>query len=261
MTVELPQLAESEVMRYDRQMRIYGWGMEGQRKLKAARVVVAGIGGLGCTAAMLIAASGIGRIVLIDKGRFELSNLNRQLLGWNKDIGMLKVEAAKEKLKELNPEVEVEAIAVEIGHDNVAELIRGSDVVIDGMDNWRARLIINDACVRYKIPFVHAGLMGTYGQATTIVPGIGPCLRCLIPHPPPERPGFPVTGPIPSMLASIEAMEAIKLIVGIGRPLIGRMIFIDLEEMTFESVEVKKNSSCAACSSKTAKSRTSRPHI
>lgn len=240
-------LSPSELERYERQMLISGWGMKGQKKLKAARVAVAGIGGLGCPASMYLAAAGIGEIVLIDKEKFELNNLNRQVLGWQKDIGKFKAECAKEKLVQLNPEVEVEAVVAEITEDNIHDLIGNVDVVIDGQDNWRTRFIINAYCVRHNIPFIHAGVSKLHGQMTTIIPGKGPCLRCIFPKTPPKAIKVPVLGATPALFASLQVMETIKLVTGIGESLVGRMLFGNGEEMEYETVDVERNYKCSVC--------------
>ena len=236
-----------EFERYSRQMMIEGWGVDGQRRLRNARVVVVGVGGLGCPASIYLTAAGVGRLLLVDRGRFKLNNLNRQILGWTGDVGRLKVEAAKEKLEALNPEVKVDALAVEVTKENARDLIRGASVVVDGMDNWRTRFIINEACVRERIPFIHAGVSEFHGQLTTIIPGESPCLRCIFPENPPEMELFPVLGATPSLFASLQVMEAIKIITGIGEPLTGRMLFFNGKDMDFALIEVKRNSNCPTC--------------
>ncbi|UCD72780.1 MAG: HesA/MoeB/ThiF family protein [Candidatus Bathyarchaeota archaeon] len=241
-------LSESELERYGRQMMLPKWGKRGQKKLKSSEVVVVGTGGLGCPASIYLAAAGFGRLVLIDKERFELSNLNRQILGWQKDVGRSKAEAAAEKLGELNSEIEVKARVIELTENNVHELLQNADVVIDGMDNWRTRFIINKECVENKIPFIHAGIFGLYGQITTIIPGKGPCLRCILPETPKEITRFPVPGATPSLFASLQVMEALKLIVGFGEPLVGRMLLFDGERMSFTTVKMERHSECPLCS-------------
>jgi adenylyltransferase/sulfurtransferase len=241
-------LSRSELERYGRQMMLPKWGKRGQKKLKSSEVVVVGTGGLGCPASIYLAAAGIGKLVLIDKERFELSNLNRQILGWQKDVGRFKAEAAAEKLEELNSEIRVKARVIEVTEDNVHELLQNADTVIDGMDNWRTRFIINKECVENRIPFVHAGIFGLYGQITTIMPGKGPCLRCILPETPNEITRFPVPGATPALFASLQVMEALKLIVGFGEPLIGRMLLFDGERMSFTTVKMERNSECPLCS-------------
>lgn len=240
-------LSSSELERYERQMLISGWGIEGQKKLKAAKVAVVGIGGLGCPASIYLTAVGVGKVILIDKEKFELNNLNRQILGSQKDIGKAKAEVAKEKLEVLNPEVEVEPVVAEITKENVHNVIGNVDVVIDGQDNWKTRFIINEYCVTHNIPFIHAGVSALHGQMTTIMPGKGPCLRCIFPKDPPEVDKIPVLGAAPAFFASLQVMETVKLVTGMGKPLVGRMVFANGEEMVFETVEVKRNIECPVC--------------
>jgi molybdopterin/thiamine biosynthesis adenylyltransferase len=228
-------------------MLVPGWGEDGQKKLKSAKVVVAGAGGLGCPASIYLAAAGVGKLVVIDKEEFELSNLNRQILGWQKDIGRLKAEVVAEKLRALNPEVEVKPLVVEITGENIRELIHNADVVVDAMDNWRTRFIVNSGCVEKGIPFVHAGIFGLYGQMMTIMPGKGPCLRCLLPETPKEVRRFPVPGVTPALFAMLQVMETLKLIIGFGETLAGRMLLLDGEGMSFTVVNVERRPECPIC--------------
>lgn len=241
--------SSSKLERYERQMLISGWGLKGQKKLKDAKVAVAGVGGLGCPASLYLAAVGIGKIVLIDKGKFKWNNLNRQILCWQRDIGRFKAEVAREKLEALNPEIEVKTVIAEITKDNAPNLIGDVDVIVDGLDMWKTRFIVNEYCVVHAIPFVHAGVSSMHGQMTTIVPGKGPCLRCIFPKNPLEAEMIPVLGATPALFASLQVMETVKLIIGVGRPLIGRMLFASGEEMVFETVEIKRNVKCPVCSS------------
>jgi molybdopterin/thiamine biosynthesis adenylyltransferase len=243
-----PTLSRAELERYDRQMMMPDWGEEGQKRLKSAKVVVAGSGGLGCPASLYLAAAGVGELVIIDKDAFELSNLNRQILGWQRDVGRAKAAAAAEKLRALNPEIAVNPLVVEITEDNVQDFIRDSTVVVDAMDNWRTRFVINKACVEEDVPFVHAGVFGLFGQIMTVIPGKGPCLRCLLPETPKETAKFPVPGTTPALFATLQVMEALKLIVGFGETLMGRMLFFDGGSMSFTVVEVERRPECAVCS-------------
>ena len=240
-------LSQAELERYNRQMLIEGWGLDGQRKLKASKVAVVGIGGLGCLSSLNLAAAGVGRIALIDKDKSSLTDLNRQILYSHKDLGNFKAEVAKKKLEALNPEVRVEALIQEVTESKLPDVLRDSDVVVDGLDNWRTRFLVNDYCVRKRIPFVHAGVSEFYGQLITIAPGRGPCLRCIFPKEPAEVKVVPVFGATPAVLASLQVMEVIKLITGIGKPLIGRMLFLDGEEMMFETTEIRRNPGCPVC--------------
>ncbi len=240
-------LSSSELERYKRQISISGWGLKGQKKLKAASVTVAGIGGLGCSASLYLTAAGVGVITLIDSGKFELNNLNRQVLGWQRDIGRFKAEVAKEKLEALNPEVKVKAVVAEITRQSVHDIIGKADVIVDGQDNWKTRFAINEYCISNEVPFVHAGVSRLHGQVTTILPGKGPCLRCIFPKDPLEGEAIPVLGATPALFASLQAIETVKIVTGIGKPLVGRMLFVDGEEMEFETAVVKRNLKCPVC--------------
>ena len=240
-------LLSSELERYDRQMLISGWGLEGQRKLKASKAAVLGIGGLGCLSSLYLAAAGVGKIILIDKDGFKLSDLNRQILCWQKDLGLPKAEVAKKKLEALNSEIAVEALVAEITNDSVHDLIKDADIIVDGLDNWRTRFIVNSYCVAQGIPFIHAGVAGLQGQMSTIIPGKGPCLRCIFPKDPPEVERFPVLGATPALLAALQVTEAVKIVTGIGESLVGRILFFDGKEMAFETVETERNDKCPIC--------------
>ncbi|MEM2083655.1 MAG: HesA/MoeB/ThiF family protein [Nitrososphaerota archaeon] len=243
----MQSLSKLELERYDRQIRMPFIGINGQEKIKSSKIVIAGIGGLGCASATYLAAAGIGELILIDKEKVELSNLNRQILHWTKDIGKYKVESAKEKLIKLNPEIKIIAIKKEINEENVKELINGANIVIDGQDNFKTRFIINKACVELRIPFVYAAVQGLEGRLMTIIPGKGPCLRCLIPIDPPEVATFPVLGAIPALIAMIQVIEAIKIILGIGEKYIGKLLIFDGERNVFNHVEIKRNPNCPVC--------------
>ncbi|MBS7611359.1 HesA/MoeB/ThiF family protein [Candidatus Bathyarchaeota archaeon] len=246
-------LSASELERYDRQIRIPGFGVEGQMKLKNSKVAVVGVGGLGCAVSIYLVAAGVGRVVLIDKEKFELNNLNRQVLGYQSDLGKLKVEAAKAKLKELNPEVEVEAVPVELSERNIDKVISNMDIVVDCLDNWETRLLINDYCVSKNIPLIHAAVSEFYGQITTVIPGRGPCLRCVFHKIPTiQTEVIPIIGAVPGVLASLEVVEAIKLLTGIGEPLVGRILFLDFRRMSFDIIQLSKREDCPTCDETTS---------
>jgi len=247
--VSWPLLKDEELERYDRQMRILGFGVEGQRKLKSARVLVAGLGGLGCPASIYLAAAGVGKLVLVDREKVELSNLNRQILYWASDVGRPKVSVVAEKILRLNPDVEVEALALEINEDSVRDLVKKVDVVVDGMDNYKAGFLINEACVTYGKPFVHAAVYGLEGQLFTVLPGRGPCLRCIVPSDPPEQGSVPVLGATSGVMAALEVMEVVKLVVGLGRPCIDKLLVFDGHEMRFYEIKVEPSPKCPVCSS------------
>jgi molybdopterin/thiamine biosynthesis adenylyltransferase len=241
--------SSAELERYDRQIRIKGLGKSGQSKLKKARVIVMGAGGLGCPASFYLVAAGVGHVAVVDKEIVELSNLNRQVLHWSDDIGRPKGVSMAEKLRQLNPEVTVEPLQKVVTTNNARQIIKGFTVVVDALDNWRTRFLLNKACVKEKIPFVHAGVHGLYGQITTILPGKGPCLQCILPKIPPEEEKFPVLGAAVGTLGLLEALETIKLVTGLGEPLIGRMLHFDGEAMSFQEIKVERRTTCPVCGS------------
>jgi len=243
-----PSFSQEELERYDRQLRIEGFGLEAQEKLREARVAVVGLGALGCLSALSLALAGVGELVLIDRDRVELSNLNRQVLYRETDLGKPKAPLAAERLRSANPHVRTRGLEVELDEHNALELLEGADVVVDGLDNWRTRFAVNDACVELGIPFVHAGVKSFYGQAMTIVPGRGPCLRCVIKATPPEEENIPVLSATAMILASLEALEVVKLITGLGEPLIGRLLVFDGLKMRVEVLTVARDPRCPACS-------------
>jgi len=245
--LRVPSLSPEELRRYDRQMRVEGFGREGQEKLKKARVAIVGLGGLGCPSSTYLAAAGVGFLKLVDKGVVDLSDLNRQFLYSQEDLGLPKVEVAARRLRALNPHVEVEPIKVELDKEGLLDLFKDVDLVVDGLDNWRTRFLVNKACVELRIPFIHAGVRGFYGQLTTILPGEGPCLRCILRAHPPEEEVIPVLGPTPAVLGALQALEAIKLITGLGRPLIGRLLVFDGLEMRLEEIHVSRDKKCPVC--------------
>jgi len=247
MSVSRGKLSRKELERYSRQVLIRGFGEEGQRKLKRAHVLVAGLGGLGSPAAMYLAAAGVGRLTILDAQRVELSNLNRQVLHWHLDVGRSKAGSAIEKLYAMNPDVKVEAKLERITSKNVDSLIEGADVVVDGMDNFPTRYLLNEACVRARVPFVHGAVEGLVGQLTTILPGKGPCLRCIIPKEPPRKPVFPVLGATPGTIGCLQALEVIKLITGLGRPLVGEMLLFNGEDLSFEKIKIERDPRCPVC--------------
>ena len=243
------KLSEREIERYNRQMMIPGLGLEGQKKLKDSKVFLAGAGGLGCPIAIYLAAVGVGTLRIVDRDTVELSNLNRQILHWDEDVGRRKADSIQEKLRRMNPDVEVQASCLEINEDNVLDMIRGSDIIVDAMDNFQTRYLLNRAAIGLNLPFVHGGIWGLEGRATTIIPNKTACLQCIFPEAPPaER--FPVIGVSPGLIALIEATETIKYLTGIGRLLENRLLIYDGEQMEFAEVAVSKRPDCPACGRK-----------
>lgn len=242
----MKELTKKEFDFYDRQIRIPNFGVGGQKRLKSSKVVVAGLGGLGCAAATYLVAAGIGYVILIDRDVVELSNLNRQTVYEASDVGKYKAVVAEERLSRLNPGVKIRGVVSNINEDNACDLIKGVDVVVDGQDNFETRFVLNRACMASKIPFVHAAVHNLEGRLMTIIPGKGPCLRCLIPvNPPQTEPS--VLGSVPALMACAQATETVKLIVGMGKPCIGRMIIFDGEEMKFDEVVVERRPDCPVC--------------
>lgn len=243
-------LSDKELERYDRQLRIPKIGRSGQLKLKKAKVLVAGVGGLGTVASIYLARAGVGKLILVDNGAVELSNLNRQILYDEDDVGKEKAVEAAEKLRRMNPDIEAEPITETIRGENVESLVSMADLVVDGQDNFKTRFLLNDACVKLRKPFIHAAIYMMEGRLMTIIPGKGPCLRCLLPIEPPELGVIPILGPAPGVMGCLEALEAIKLITGVGKPAVGRLIIFDGEELSFDQIPIKRNPGCPVCGEK-----------
>ncbi len=235
----------SNYERYLRQLEIIG--KEGQEKLLKSTVTVVGVGGLGSAVAIYLVASGVGKLILVDPEVVELSNLNRQVIHWVKDLGKAKVESAKEKLRELNPEVEVVPIKARLS-EVIDEVVREADVVVDALDNWDARHLLNEYCVKYGKVLVHAAVNELFGQLMTVVPGKGPCLKCVFPNMRGGPKPIQVLGPMPGVLGTLEAIEVIKAITGYGELAVGKLVLIDAKTMTFSEVKVKRNPECPTCS-------------
>lgn len=243
-------LSPEEEARYDRQMRIEGWGEEGQIKLKKSKVVVAGVGGLGSPVALYLAAAGIGKIKLVDDEKVELSNLNRQILHWEEDVGRYKVDSAAEKLRRFNRGVEVLPDRSRISRESALKIVKGFDAVVDALDNFEARFYLNEACVKENIPLVHGAVQGFEGRVATILPRASPCLMCIYGRIEAPRASFPVVGAAPAAVASLQAMEVIKLVTGIGRPATGKLIILDGLTMEFEEIKVDRDPNCGVCGDK-----------
>ncbi|HEJ83908.1 MAG TPA: HesA/MoeB/ThiF family protein, partial [Desulfobacteraceae bacterium] len=243
---------QGERKRYDRQIMMEEIGERGQERLKEAKVFVAGAGGLGSPIAIYLAVAGIGHIRMVDHDRVELSNLNRQILHWDDDIGKKKVDSAKEKLSRLNPAVRVEVLNQTIAEDNVLNLVDGFDAIVDAMDNLPTRYILNMVAVEKGIPFFHGAVSGLEGRAMTIIPGKSACLRCLYRGPIPKE-KFPVIGVTPAVIASIQATEVIKYIVGMGELLTNTLFIYDGLNMEFHRFAIKQNPECDHCGHGTRK--------
>ena len=239
-------LTVNELERYDRQIMIADIGEDGQEKLKRARVFIAGAGGLGSSAAIYLTAAGVGKICVVDHDCVELSNLNRQILHWDEDVGKKKAASATEKLKRLNREVEIEAIEETITEANVYQLVDGFDLIVDAMDNLPTRYLLNKAALEKNIPFFHGAIYGFEGRAMTIIPGKTACLRCVYKGDIPKE-KFPVIGVTPAVIGCIQATEVIKYIVGVGELLENRLLIYDGLDMKFTEFKVKKDPQCEHC--------------
>jgi molybdopterin/thiamine biosynthesis adenylyltransferase len=245
-------LTQGERKRYDRQIMIKEIGEEGQEKLKGAKIFLAGAGGLGSPLSIYLAAAGIGVIRIADHDRIELSNLNRQILHWDEDIGRKKVDSARDKLSKLNPSIKIEVINETITEDSVLEMIEGCDGIADAMDNLPTRYVLNRAAIEKGIPFFHGAVSGMEGRAMTIIPGKSACLRCLY-RGPIQKEKFPVIGVTPAVIASIQATEIIKYIVGMGELLTDRLFIYDGMNMEFNKFIIKQNPECDHCGRGTRK--------
>jgi adenylyltransferase/sulfurtransferase len=223
-------------------------GQKGQEKLKRSRVVIAGAGGLASPIASYLTAAGIGMIRMIDHDQVALSNLNRQILHWEEDIGRKKVYSARTKLRNLNSAVEIEAIVETITEGNVSQLVEGFDVIVDAMDNLPTRYILNRCAIQKNIPFFHGAVNGFEGRVMTIIPGETACLRCMYRGPVPQE-KFPVIGVAPAVIGIIQATEVIKHLVGIGKLLTNRLLIYDGLKVTFSEFTVDKNPNCDHCGS------------
>lgn len=246
-------LSPDELQRYSRHLTLPEFGQEGQEKLKASSVLLVGAGGLGSPAAMYLAAAGVGRIGLVDFDRVEASNLQRQVLYGTRDVDRPKLEAATERLEDLNPHVDVEAHELRLTSDNALDIIDEYDVVADGTDNFPTRYLVNDACVMTGTPNVYASIFRFEGQVSVFATEDGPCYRCLYEEPPP--PGLVpscaeggVLGVLPGFIGSLQATEVIKLLAGIGEPLVGRLLMANALEMNFRTLDVRTNPDCPVCS-------------
>lgn len=246
---ELPNLTDEERARYEWQMWTPDVGEEGQRKLKAARVLVSRLGGVGGTVAYYLAAAGVGKLILAHAGNIKPSDLNRQLLMTTAGLGQSRVRSAERRLAELNPNIEIHTTAENLSEENAFALAGEADVLVDAAPLYSERFAMNLAAVRQSKPLVECAMYDLNAQLTTIIPGQTPCLACLYPDNPPDwKREFPVFGAVSGMVASMAAVEVIKLITGIGEPLSGQMLWCNLRTMTFRKLPVSRRSACHVCS-------------
>jgi len=248
----LPELTTDDLSRYSRHLILPEVGMEGQQKLKAARVLCVGTGGLGSPLALYLTAAGIGTLGLVDFDVVDASNLQRQIIHSTKDIGRKKLDSAEEKLKALNPAINIVKHDTMLSSANALDIIKDYDVVADGTDNFPTRYLVNDACVLLGKPNAYGSIFRFEGQASVFATETGPCYRCLYPEPPP--PGLVpscaeggVLGILPGLVGVIQATEVIKLILGKGEPLIGRLLLVDALNMRFRELKLRKNPECPVC--------------
>jgi sulfur-carrier protein adenylyltransferase/sulfurtransferase len=245
-------LSKDEILRYSRHLIIPEVGIEGQKKLKAAKVLLIGTGGLGAPLGLYLSAAGIGRIGLVDFDVVDFTNLQRQVIHTTPDVGKKKIESAAEKMKAINPHVEIVKHETALTSENALEILKDYDIVVDGTDNFPTRYLVNDACVLLNKPNVYGSIFRFEGQATVFATEGGPCYRCLYPEPPP--PGLVpscaeggVLGILPGTIGLIQATETVKLILGIGEPLVGRLLLYDALGMRFRELKLRKSADCPIC--------------
>jgi sulfur-carrier protein adenylyltransferase/sulfurtransferase len=245
-------LSKEEVLRYSRHLIMPEVGMDGQLKLKAAKVLCIGTGGLGAPLGQYLAAAGVGRIGLVDFDKVDLTNLQRQILFSTNDVGRPKIQAAAERLRGLNPDIQIDTFETMLTSENALDILKDYDIVVDGTDNFATRYLVNDACVLLGKPNVYGSIFRFEGQASVFGYPDGPCYRCLYPEPPP--PGLVpscaeggVLGVLPGIVGSIQAAETLKLIIGKGEPLVGRLLLFDALSMRFRELKLRKNPECPVC--------------
>ncbi len=255
---ELPQLSQEEILRYSRHLIIPEVGVEGQRRLKAARILMVGAGGLGSPIGLYLAAAGVGTLGIVEADVVDATNLQRQVLHGTKDVGRKKVESARDRIHDLNPNVEVVAHDTWLTSENALDIVGRYDLVVDGTDNFATRYLVNDACVLLGKPNVYGSIFRFEGQSTVFCTDEGPCYRCLYPQPPP--PGLVpscaeggVLGILPGLLGVVQATEAVKLVARIGEPLVGRLLLVDAARMEFRTVKLRKDPRCPACGTREIK--------
>src|SRR6201991_3506917 len=249
---QLPELTNDEIKRYSRHLIMPEMGVDGQRRLKAGSVLCIGAGGLGSPAAMYLAAAGVGRIGVVDFDVVDFSNLQRQIIHSTSDVGRSKLASAKDRLLDINPHIQVDTYEEALSSDNAMRLFEPYDVILDGTDNFPTRYLTNDACVLLGKPNAYGSIFRFEGQASVFSTKEGPCYRCLYPEPPP--PGLVpscaeggVLGVLPGVIGVIQATEAVKLITGIGEPLIGRFLIFDALRMKFRELKLRKDPDCPVC--------------
>ncbi len=242
------RLNTEEETRYSRQLLINGYSERRQEKLKESTAMVAGIGGLGGNAALYLAAAGIGRLILVHPGELELPDMNRQILMYSKCVGEERTNIAQRRLKEINPFTEVITISEWITEDNADGIVSKADIILDCRHNFKERYLLNKTCVRYKKPMIEGAMDDMFGYITTIMPGETPCLSCLFPeYPEWDYLGFAVLGTVSGTLGTLMALEAIKVITGLGNPLYSELLTFDGLTMDFKKLKLQRDSNCSVC--------------
>lgn len=246
------ELSPEDFIRYERNIKIPFVGVEGQKKLKNASVLIIGVGGLGSASGYYLASAGIGRLGLVDNDVVEMSNLNRQILHAHQRLGMLKVDSAKNILRDLNPDLEVDVYPLLFDSKFAEEILPKYDMVVDGTDNFETRYLINQLCVQYDKPYIYGAVFQFSGQVSVYHASHGPCFQCVFHQMPPQqvieanrKPG--VIGALPGIIGTIQTVEAIKLILGTGKPLVGRLLVVDGMEMDFSEINTAKDPKCPVC--------------
>ncbi len=237
-------LSKEELERYNRQIMLFG--EDGQKRLKDAKVFIAGAGGLGCPIALYLAVAGVGNLRIADRDSVELSNLNRQVLHWETDVGRAKVSSVGNKLQEANPHIDVETFHLTIDESNIRELVGDADIIVDAMDNYHVRYLLNQVAHEKGIPLIHGAISGFDGQAMSIIPGESACFNCVFPSPPPTE-VFPVVGVTPGIIAMIQVNEVIKYLVGTGSLLTNRLLIWNGLHSEMETLKVSRRPDCSVC--------------
>lgn len=248
------KLSDQERIRYARHLNIPDFGEAGQQKLKEASVFIAGCGGLGSASSLYLAAAGVGRIGVVDSDLVELSNLQRQIIHSTEDIGNPKVQSARNRIEALNPGIDLQATQMYIEADNVDEIIKDYEIVIDATDNFDTRYVLNQACIKKGVPFIYGAIYQFSGQMSVFNLRQGPCFQCVFQNQPDEahknaNRGVGVVSALPGAIGSLQALETIKIITGIGNPMAGRLLIFDGLEMDFKEISINKNRYCPVCSS------------
>lgn len=255
MVVDEVELSSEETLRYSRHLVMPEIGLEGQKKLKSASVIIIGAGGLGSAVGMYLTAAGVGKIGIVDFDFVDVTDLHRQILHTTSDVGRLKLDSAQERLKAINPNIVIQPYAACLTSKNALDILKDYDVIVDGTDNFPARYLVNDACVLLGKPNVSGSIFRFDGQVSVFYAKRGPCYRCLYPSPPPLEPfqncaEGGVLGVLPGIIGSLQALETIKLIIGDGESLIGRVLFCDALKLRFHELKLSKNPDCPLCGPK-----------